>query len=375
MNLRSIQPARPLLLAALFLLASAATVRADVQDGGGFFSQDAVQQADQTLNKLRRETGKEFVIETFATPPAGVDAANLSQSFSRVAERRAQKNHVDGVYMIVCKNPSFLYAKSGNATAKQAFTVADVNRLSKTMRAAFEQRDFDGGLSKGVALVDQTVRSNLNAGSAPAAAAGVNSGKIQQFPSRPGTARPDSGQAANDMRNGGPGAPVRDAPKSGGSGFGTIFWIIVGVVVIGAIYFGLKLFTGRSSGSSGQAAVGRTPPAGGFGAPGNGGTGGSLGGGMGGGLLGGLLGGAAGNLLGGVFGNRSSSGNSSARTAAPPPTDSGGGTFDDSVNADTSFDTTGSGGSFGGGADSAADAGGGESFSGDDNNTGSGGSF
>ena len=380
------RPNRPLTLALLMLFALAGAARADVVDKAGFFSQDAVQQANQTLNQLRRDTGKELLIETIATAPNTVDRDRLSQSFEQFAAQKAQQDHVNGVYLLICKNSGVMTATSGNSTANGVFEKADANRLRQIMQDQFKRKDYDAGLKQGVSFVDQTVRSNGDsgrsaAGTPPVTGRNAGGGTIQKFPSQPtGSTGSPADSASGQTPDSGPGVPVRDNPKAGGSGFGTIFWIIAGAVVIGVIYFGLKLFTGRggSGGSGGNRAANLAGAAstGGYGR-----TGGATGGGLGGGLMGGLLGGVAGNLLGGrLFGNRgggqSAPSQSAPTQAGPTPPSSGGagGTFNESSDVDTSFGGAASTGTFGDDASDAgggfADSGGGEDFSGDNSSTG-----
>ena len=374
-------PFRPLLVVAVLLLV-ASGVRAEVNDSAGFFSQNALQQANQTLNQLRRDTGKEMLVETLVQPPAGMNGDNLSQSFPKWAQRKAQENHVDGIYVLICKNPGEIAVSAGNSTVSAGdFPQQDIGRLRRTMQAAFKQKDFDGGLQQGVAFVDQTFRANAGGSNRSSQAApAIGSAGASSTP------RQTDSTGASPGASPVPGGPIdgpsgRSAPTSGG--FGWMTWLIIGVIGIGVIYFLLKMFTNRGGGAS------RVAPnaSGGYSGSGLGGVGGVNrgGGGMGGGLLGGLLGGVAGNLLGGRLfggGGRSSDDRSAPPASAPPASSSGsassgGGMFDESSDVDTSFtDANTSVGSFDSGGSSdlggSADAGGGASdFSSENTSSGS----
>jgi len=60
---------RPALVAAG--AASAITPRVD--DKAGVFSADAVRKADQAIKEIKRRFNKDLVIETYESPPRGVD--------------------------------------------------------------------------------------------------------------------------------------------------------------------------------------------------------------------------------------------------------------------------------------------------------------
>ena len=48
----------------------AASAKAEVVDNAGFFSPDAVQKANDKIQRMRRDTGREMLVETFPSIPA-----------------------------------------------------------------------------------------------------------------------------------------------------------------------------------------------------------------------------------------------------------------------------------------------------------------
>src|SRR5438132_967208 len=93
----------PTLLAVCLTAAAAAPLRAAVVDEAGYFSAEAVRRADEDIQEVRRQTGKDLVIETVKGVPEDQARAVRSLSktgrdefFTRWAEERARDRAVDG---------------------------------------------------------------------------------------------------------------------------------------------------------------------------------------------------------------------------------------------------------------------------------------
>jgi len=297
-----------------------------VLDNGGFFSEQAKSDAAKVIGEMGRTLHEDFVVETFKEIPADVkaganlqDKAVLSHVFEQWAAKQFRQKGVNGVYVLIVKEPAHLQVNVGNNTQRQAFTLQDRDALSSLMRAKLHAHQNDEALREGVNFVFATMKSHSNlrahTGSAPAV---VTSHPVQQ--------------------------------SSGSTG-----WLIPAIVIGVVVWLVIGLFRALSGRMGGGPAMGQ---------PGGGGGGGFLSS-----LVGGMFGAAAGMwMYDQFFSNHGSSAFGSDRN------DQSGG---DSGFSGQDTDSTGSGGDFGSGSDSGSsggdDSGGGGDFGGGD--SGGGGDF
>jgi uncharacterized membrane protein YgcG len=341
------------LMWALGAPASAWGAVAEVSDGGGFFSPDAVAQANHRLAEIAQKTGRDLRIETYAQIPAEMQPRyskdQQAQFFANWADERAQQIGVRGVMVLVSRNPRYLTVQVGRQTRQAGiFTSADESRLRDALLKSFHAGSYDQGLKQAIDLFQQAVEKQT--GAAPAVPPPDNPSGLPGAPPAPyrlpGTS--SSSSAPN------PGA----APATKGSIFGCWTIVFFAILIICGVWVLRRLFGSRShygTPYSGGYAGGNPPnyPTGQYPPPGygRGYGGGGFGRGFGGGILGGLLGGWLGGRM---FRNNPAQG-------APPPTDQPGG-WNEPPAPPSEFggggDPTG-GGSFG-------DSGGGNHFGGGD---------
>lgn len=315
-------------------LALAATT--GVRDDAGFFSAPARAQAERTIAGLERSTGKDLLIESLPQVPpeamkgAGAnDKAALNRMFEQWSIGKAREHRVNGVYVLLTREPAHLQVVVGNDTQRNAFTTADRDRLVDTMLRQMRAKKYDEALLDGVNFVDQTIRSHLAVRS-------------------PGTVRPTPSPV--------PAAPQEAPVHRPGIPLGRILFLLA-ILVFGMFVLG-RLLRGLTGGSA--------PMPGGF--PGGGG------GGFFRSLLGGVFGAAAGMWLYDQFTGRGTAWGSDQPTdnnfgsgsgpATGQDTDytSSGGSFGDS-SGDSGFG--GFGGDSGGGGFGGGDSGGGGGGGGD----------
>ncbi len=121
------------------------------RDGGEFFSPKAWSALQQTAETLLRRKGIDLVVETYARLPdsAGPVAAELPAKereplFRRFARQRAQTLQLNGVYILICRTPSYLLVERFGTTPGLPDGLAA--ELSQTLLAAFRKKDYDDGL-------------------------------------------------------------------------------------------------------------------------------------------------------------------------------------------------------------------------------------
>jgi uncharacterized membrane protein YgcG len=334
-----------------------APVVGTVKDYGKVFSADAARDAEAQLKAIQQGYKKDVLIETFPTVPPGkvkqVQAMNAdarNQFFTEWAQERLHAAGVDGICVLVCREPAAVKVAVGTQTATKAFPAADQARLEGLLLDKFKANAFDEGLVKGRSLIDDTLKTNLGP---PKEVASPEPKPVPVGPGKepvaPKAEDPRVGVAAKREQayesGSAPQSPEKAAPACGISPW---MWIVGGIVVLLALWVvigGIRaLFRPKyvpPPGGGYAAPMGTAPPSGGGGPgpgyggnqgrgmaggypgggyPGGGGYQGGGGGGGGGGffpgLLGGMFGGAAGAWMYDSFFRRSSP----TPSPAPPAT-------------------------------------------------------
>ncbi|HSU65646.1 MAG TPA: TPM domain-containing protein [Tepidisphaeraceae bacterium] len=130
-----------------------------IRDEAKFFSADAIDQAQQIIRQIDHQHQHDVLVETVPQVPN-----DQKDEFSRLgkekffelwAEARATQQGVNGVYILVCRNPSRLQVAVGNITSKRLFTIDDRNVLAKLLIDRFRQKQFDQGLLDAVRFVQR----------------------------------------------------------------------------------------------------------------------------------------------------------------------------------------------------------------------------
>ena len=301
-----------------------------VLDNGAFFSEQAKSDAAKVIGEMERTLHEDLAIETFKEIPADLkagvnvqDKTALGHLFEQWASRQFKQKGINGVYVLIVKEPAHLQISVGNNTQRQAFTLKDRDALSSLMRAKLHARQNDEALRDGANFVFATMKSHTN----PRARTGT-------------AAMPLSSQQAHPTQS------------SGGIGGWLIPALVIGVVV----WLVIGLFRALSGRMGGGSAMGQAPG-------GGGGGGGFLSS-----LVGGMFGAAAGMWMYDQFSSHGNSAYGSDRN------DQNGGNAGDSGFSGQDTDSTSSGGDFGGDSGGGDSGGGGGDFGGG-GDSGGGGDF
>jgi uncharacterized membrane protein YgcG len=255
------------LLASLLGGAASARAASGVRDAGNFFTPNAISRANDIIYDIHARLGKDLLIETFPTIPDDLkshyDPQEKPRFFSQWAHQRFAQEKLNGIFILVCRDPTYLQIIVGDQTA-DVFRPANQQEMRQALLSAFHERNFDQGLTDAAEYVRSTLTRNM------------------------------AGPAQTALPN----TPIGAAP--GGLGCFGIVLVMVAVFIVLRLLVTI-LGSGPRSGPSGTNPPGSGPPgpgyAGGYGGP-FGYGGGPLGygsGGFGRGMLGGLLGGLAGN--------------------------------------------------------------------------------
>lgn len=244
------------LFATLFGTALAAAGTGGVRDSGDFFSEAAIKEATRKISEIETQFKKDLVVETFPDIPEeiqrGVDLSDkraLNKMFEQWTVKEAKQSRVNGIYILISKEPAHLQVVVGNDTQNKAFTSKDRENLAGLMLNKLRSKKNDEALLECVQFVSTTMAGHLQ-----------TSKRANNVPSRSAVS---------------PRALQTEQATPWG-------WIITAVIGIGAVWMIvglLRSFMGRGA-TGGQ---GMMPSAGG--------------GGMFNSLLGGMFGAAAGMWL------------------------------------------------------------------------------
>ena len=282
-----------------------------IRDTAAFFSEPSKAEAGRNITELGRRFRKDLVIETFREIPEAVrqgvnlqDKPAVNRMFEQWTVQQAKQLRVNGIYILLTKEPAHLQVVVGNETQNNAFTLKDRDALTSLVLARLRAKQNDEALLDGVNFVTTTMASHAAARTRP--------------------------------------VPVTTAPASRSESPSGLSTILVVLLVLAVVWLVVGVF--RAMSRSGNAAAG----AGGGAVSGGGGFLSSL--------VGGMFGAAAGMWLYDQF----SGNHGSAWGANQDQGSSGEGSFS---GRDSDYSSSGS--DFSGGDSGGGDSGGGDSGGGD----------
>jgi uncharacterized protein len=142
-------------------------VAAGVKDDGGFFSKEAIEKANAEIKKIKDKYKKDVVIETYKAVPADkqdqLSRANKTQRnelFGNWVEERARQLELDGILVLITREPPHIQVGVGKNTRQKAFTVANRDELAKRMLARFRDNKYDDALVDGTSFIFTTIRGH-----------------------------------------------------------------------------------------------------------------------------------------------------------------------------------------------------------------------
>jgi hypothetical protein len=156
-----------LILAVCFLgTGRAAAVAPEIRDDGKFFSPEAVKKANEQIRDLYSKYNKDLLIETFPSVPAdqlekvkAMNAKDKADYFHKQAVDRAKQRVVHGIYILVTKEPKYLYVEI-TPQARETFNRDFYNRLREILFSNFGENHFDEGLTAAVTAVQDQLGKN-----------------------------------------------------------------------------------------------------------------------------------------------------------------------------------------------------------------------
>ncbi|NBY00698.1 MAG: TPM domain-containing protein, partial [Planctomycetes bacterium] len=194
----------------------------EVKDTAGFFSENAKSEANRRILDIEKRFKHDLVIETFSTIPEDIkkgvnlkDKPAANRMYHQWAQKQFANLRVNGVYILLSKDPAHLQIEVGNETQKKIFSLLDRDNLTSIMLTKLKEKQNDQALTEAVNFVYNAMEShpdNRRAGAPP-----VN---------KPVAA-----------------APVRNTnPENKGEGSPIGGWICMGLLVLGGAWLVIAIF-------------------------------------------------------------------------------------------------------------------------------------
>jgi hypothetical protein len=134
-----------------------------VKDEAHFFSAEALRQANQEIAQIAHRFGRDVLIETYPGVPdgdadkvRGLTGAERGAYFRDWARRRARAEGVNGITVLICRDPSYLYVNVSES-ARPVFGEAAERRLREELLTKFKERQYDAGLLAAARIVRDTL--------------------------------------------------------------------------------------------------------------------------------------------------------------------------------------------------------------------------
>ena len=142
-----------------------------VIDGGMFFSEEAVSEADDVIRSIKQAYDRDVVVDTYDSVPDELrdDLARDGKEkfYEDWLNRRAKQLGVHGVFVLMTREPGRVQVGVDRPTRQRAFTVADREALREILAGAFRARQFDRGLLDGLRFVRGRMAENTSAERGP----------------------------------------------------------------------------------------------------------------------------------------------------------------------------------------------------------------
>jgi len=136
-------------------------VAPEIRDEAKFFSAAAVKKADERIREIYRKHNRDVLIETFATVPAAdadkvkaMDTDKSSAYFTQWAKDRSKDRVVNGLYVMICKEPRHLLVGIVENMPRK-FTPEIRNAVEAAFRGEFKEERYDEGLDHAIRAIEE----------------------------------------------------------------------------------------------------------------------------------------------------------------------------------------------------------------------------
>ncbi|MBY0458819.1 MAG: hypothetical protein K2V38_15890, partial [Gemmataceae bacterium] len=116
---------------------------AHVYDGGGLFSEKAIDRIKSTFGGVQFDRETSLTIETVAAIPkdkqGDYNEDNKAKFFEQWAKDMAKGDKATGVYVLVCRSPGYVVVICDKSTRDRGFAAANEQRLRDMLLAGFKE--------------------------------------------------------------------------------------------------------------------------------------------------------------------------------------------------------------------------------------------
>jgi uncharacterized protein len=151
----------------LSTISSAYAAAAGIMDEAEFFSKSAKEEASKLIESAAKEFKKDLCIESLKELPKEIKGAVNPQNkaaadrmYEQFTIKQATKRKVNGVYILLVREPAHMHVVVGNETLRRVFTLKDKDALVDMMLGHLRKKEFDDALLKGTRFVTATMKSN-----------------------------------------------------------------------------------------------------------------------------------------------------------------------------------------------------------------------
>ena len=153
------------LLAVLGLIAPASAVYPPaLKDDGKFFSKEGIEKANKKIREIYEKYKKDVVVETMTTLTADqerkIKEDGEAKFFAKLTSDRGKEIGLNGVYILVCKQPKYLRVHMDPETQKKAFTASSRTATVAKIVARFKEDEFDAGLFDGLKEIESILETH-----------------------------------------------------------------------------------------------------------------------------------------------------------------------------------------------------------------------
>jgi tetratricopeptide (TPR) repeat protein len=137
--------------------------RTGIKDGAKYFAAAAVRKAESQLQDFAAQTGVGLMIETYATVPAedlvrvrAMGEAEKGTYFRDWTLRRARETGADGVFLLICRDPSYFYVEL-MPPIRPLLAIQTVNRVKAVMMAPYDPNRPEDRLLAVIRVLEENV--------------------------------------------------------------------------------------------------------------------------------------------------------------------------------------------------------------------------
>ncbi|NBO93660.1 MAG: TPM domain-containing protein, partial [Planctomycetia bacterium] len=144
------------------LIAPSVLLASSIDDNAGMFSKDAVAKANAKVAQMKRDYGRDVVVETFAEAKDAEKAnADKGRYFSDWAKKRYEERKTQGILVLICKSPNYVYVQVGDKTRQMAIDDQRRDTIRDRFVNNFKEKKFDDGLLSAVGYIEDVFSARL----------------------------------------------------------------------------------------------------------------------------------------------------------------------------------------------------------------------